>query len=94
MSRRVVTVDGKGLNDPDILRRWMPYVTGQILMPWRRLSTNIYPTKDNEWFHLHGSMNSGPSQDMLGPAHTSTITYEDEILRRTRKLPSSMTVNG
>jgi hypothetical protein len=32
-------------------------------------ATNIYRCKDGRYFHLHGSMNTQPTQDMLGLPH-------------------------
>ncbi|KAG4277062.1 hypothetical protein FPRO04_14207 [Fusarium proliferatum] len=34
--------------------------------PIRRLTSNIYRTKDGRWYHLHGSMNATPTMEMLG----------------------------
>ncbi|KAL4775824.1 CoA-transferase family III domain-containing protein [Aspergillus nidulans var. acristatus] len=34
--------------------------------PIHRQCTNVYRTKDGRWFHLHGSMNAGPSMRMVG----------------------------
>jgi hypothetical protein len=51
--------------------------------PWRRLSTNVYPTKDGRWFHLHGSMNSDKTQGMLGlQQHDPELKDEDEIIKK------------
>ncbi|KAK8234092.1 CoA-transferase family III domain-containing protein [Phyllosticta capitalensis] len=33
--------------------------------PIRRFSTNVYQTKDGRWYHLHGSMNAGPTMRMM-----------------------------
>lgn len=33
--------------------------------PIRRFSTNVYQTKDGRWYHLHGSMNAGPTMKMM-----------------------------
>jgi hypothetical protein len=33
---------------------------------WRTAATNIYRTKDGRYFHLHGSMNPGPSLESIG----------------------------
>lgn len=34
--------------------------------PWNALATNIYKTKDNRYYHIHGSMNSSITQSALG----------------------------
>lgn len=44
-------------------------------------ATNIYQCKDGRYFHLHGSMNNKPTQDMLGLPNSETTkpsTGEEE----------------
>ncbi len=44
------------------------------------MATNIYRTKDGRYFHLHGSLNAGPSQKMVGVDPTRIdITDEAQI---------------
>ncbi|CAG9947882.1 unnamed protein product [Clonostachys rosea f. rosea IK726] len=38
----------------------------QMSKPIRRNTTNVYRTKDGRWYHLHGSMNAGPTMTMMG----------------------------
>ncbi|KAF2713518.1 CoA-transferase family III [Pleomassaria siparia CBS 279.74] len=46
--------------------------------PYRASATNIYKTKDGRYFHLHGSMNSDPTQTSLGlPPTMDCATAED-----------------
>ncbi|ORX59591.1 CoA-transferase family III [Hesseltinella vesiculosa] len=33
---------------------------------WDTMATNIYRTKDGRYYHIHGSMNSKPTKEMLG----------------------------
>ncbi|KAK8152557.1 CoA-transferase family III domain-containing protein [Phyllosticta citrichinensis] len=37
----------------------------QMSEPIHRFSTNVYQTKDGRWYHLHGSMNAGPTMKMM-----------------------------
>lgn len=37
----------------------------QMSEPIHRFSTDVYQTKDGRWYHLHGSMNAGPTMRML-----------------------------
>jgi hypothetical protein len=37
-----------------------------INFPWNALATNIYKTKDERYYHIHGSMNSSITQSALG----------------------------
>jgi len=66
ISTALVRVNGKTLQDPELVQRYMKYDTGNSREPYRRLATNIYPTKDGRWFHLHGSMDATPTLTMLG----------------------------
>jgi hypothetical protein len=44
------------------------------------LTTNIYKTKDNRYFHLHASLNAKPSQESLGiTPPPSPPTYEEAL---------------
>ncbi|KAF2500036.1 CAIB/BAIF family enzyme [Lophium mytilinum] len=71
MSSALVKVDGKNAGDPSIAARYMKYDMGNMFIePSRRLSTNIYPTKDGRFYHTHGSMNADKVLTMLGlPLH-------------------------
>ncbi|KAF4952461.1 hypothetical protein FGADI_6695 [Fusarium gaditjirri] len=42
----------------------------------RLYATNIYRTKDGRWYHLHGSMNSLPTMEMLGVEDNDVSTEE------------------
>ena len=46
--------------------------------PIRRLTSNIYRTKDGRWYHLHGSMNATPTMEMLG-VQDSEVSSEEAI---------------
>lgn len=49
------------------VQRWDHGKTREL---YRQLATNIYKTKDDRWFHLHGSMNPTPTLEMLNvPQH-------------------------
>jgi hypothetical protein len=44
------------------------------------LTTNIYKTKDNRYFHLHASLNAKPSQESLGlTPPSSPVTYDEAL---------------
>jgi crotonobetainyl-CoA:carnitine CoA-transferase CaiB-like acyl-CoA transferase len=65
LSSAIVSVGGKTLQEPSIAKRYMRYDLGNSCETYRRLATNIYPTKDGKWFHLHGSMDATPTLTML-----------------------------
>jgi hypothetical protein len=47
---------------------------------YRTMATNIYKTKDDRYFHLHGSMNPEPSQSAVGVPHSiEGASFEDSI---------------
>lgn len=79
-STALVRVDGKTLQDQELAKRYMRYDLGQMATPWRRLSTNIYPTKDGRYFHLHGSMDATLTLNMLGlPTHDASLSLSESI---------------
>ncbi|OCK86216.1 CAIB/BAIF family enzyme [Lepidopterella palustris CBS 459.81] len=83
MSSALVKVDGKGLQDPEISKRTMKFDLAKMLTePWRRLSTNIYPTKDGRWYHTHGSMNADRVLTCLGLPLHDPENNEGEIIKR------------
>ncbi|KAI8069582.1 CoA-transferase family III domain-containing protein [Gongronella butleri] len=43
---------------------------------WKDLATNIYRTKDGRYYHVHGSMNCAPIQELLGVPH---VPPKDDI---------------
>ncbi|KAK7204241.1 CAIB/BAIF family enzyme [Myxozyma melibiosi] len=78
-STAVVRVAGKTLQDPEIAKRYMIYDKGRSFDTYRRLATNIYPTKDGRFFHLHGSMNATPILTMLGLPIDRSVTMDQAI---------------
>ncbi|GAO47621.1 hypothetical protein G7K_1821-t1 [Saitoella complicata NRRL Y-17804] len=49
---------------------------------YRRLSANIYPTKDGRYFHLHGSLLSDPSLGMVGlPPYKEELTAYGDVVK-------------
>ncbi|KAI0126980.1 CAIB/BAIF family enzyme [Xylariales sp. AK1849] len=80
VSSAMVRVGGKTLQDPDLAARYAKYDRGAMGLPSRRLCTNIYPTKDGRWFHLHGSMNATKSQTMLELQHTDPELKDEKAI--------------
>lgn len=78
----LVRFDGKSISDPDVAPRYQRYDLHRQHEPWRRLCTNVYPTRDGRWFHTHGGMDATTTLRMLGlPAHDDERD-EMEIIRR------------
>ncbi|PYH70394.1 CAIB/BAIF family enzyme [Aspergillus vadensis CBS 113365] len=50
--------------------------------PYRRMAASMYRTKDdNEFFHLHGSLNPTPTLNMIGlDSHCAYLTNYDDII--------------
>lgn len=46
--------------------------------PYRSNATNIYRTKDGQFFHIHGSMNSNPTQQSIGLPPYKDISPPEE----------------
>ncbi|KAI0189858.1 CAIB/BAIF family enzyme [Astrocystis sublimbata] len=75
-------VGGKPISDPAIVARYSVYDLTAQMTPWRRLVTNIYPTRDGRWFHLHGGLNSDRSLRMLGLPPRADVADEMEVIRQ------------
>lgn len=81
-SAAICRVDGKPISDPGIAVRYQKYDLGRTSQPWRRLCTNVYPTKDGRYFHLHGSMNADKTLAMVGlPEERHELTSVDDVIR-------------
>jgi crotonobetainyl-CoA:carnitine CoA-transferase CaiB-like acyl-CoA transferase len=80
MSSVLATVGGKPLSDKELAKRYEKYDTGQMFLPCRRVATNIYPTKDGRWYHLHASMNADRILEMLGNPQFRVSAPETEYI--------------
>lgn len=76
----LLRVGGQPLSNPELGKRISVYDTTRQFTHWRRLVTNVYPTRDSRWFHLHGSLNSDRSLRMLGlPLHKDVADEMEAI---------------
>ncbi|KAI2602538.1 CoA-transferase family III [Hypoxylon sp. NC1633] len=76
----LLKVGGRPVSDPELVRRYSVNDTTRQFTHWRRLVTNVYPTRDDRWFHLHGGLNSDRSLRMLGlPTHRDVADEMDAI---------------
>lgn len=75
-------VGGKPIAHPDVVPRYSVYDLTAQMTPWRRLVTNVYPTRDGRWFHLHGGLDSDKSLRMLGLPARLDITDEMDVIGR------------
>ncbi|KAI1810662.1 CAIB/BAIF family enzyme [Poronia punctata] len=78
----LMRVGGKSILDPDVAPRYAVYDLTSQMTPWRRLVTNVYPTRDGRWFHLHGGLDSNQSLRMLGLPERLHVTDEMDAIRR------------
>ncbi|KAF2966373.1 hypothetical protein GQX73_g7169 [Xylaria multiplex] len=78
----LLRVGGKPVSDPAIAARYSVYDLTAQMTPWRRLVTNVYPTRDGRWFHLHGGLDSDKSLRMLGLPPRLDVADEMEVIRR------------
>ena len=63
----LIQFNGKMLEDPSVRQRGEIYDKADNFNNfYRTVATNIYQTKDNKFFHLHGSMNATKTLKMLG----------------------------
>ncbi|KAI1428677.1 CoA-transferase family III domain-containing protein [Xylaria sp. FL1777] len=78
----LLRVGGKPIANPEIAARYSVYDLTAQMTPWRRLVTNVYPTRDGRWFHLHGGLDSDKSLRMLGLPARLDLVDEMEVIRR------------
>ncbi|KAI1098759.1 CoA-transferase family III [Jackrogersella minutella] len=78
----LMRVGGKPVSDPELVKRYSIYDTTRQFTFWRRLVTNVYPTRDGRWFHLHGGLNSDRSLRMLGLPTHKNVADEMEAIKR------------
>ncbi|KAI4592681.1 hypothetical protein KJ359_010583 [Pestalotiopsis sp. 9143b] len=72
----------KSISDPEIVPRYQRYDLAKQYLPWRRLCTNVYPTRDGRWFHTHASLDADKTLQMLGLPTQDGEKDESEIIRR------------
>ncbi|XEV00965.1 hypothetical protein FSHL1_006252 [Fusarium sambucinum] len=71
------TIGGKSfVQNPSMLAEFAKMDVHQMSKPIRRFATNVYRTKDGRWYHLHGSMNSTPTMEMIGVEDTDVSSEE------------------
>lgn len=79
----LATVDGKGKLDPEVKQ----YLKDTDLLQaqsnlYRRMSANLYKTKDDKYFHIHGSLEADTTLKMIGlPPRDPTQTDYHQIIK-------------
>jgi crotonobetainyl-CoA:carnitine CoA-transferase CaiB-like acyl-CoA transferase len=78
----LATVNGLSKLDPDVKN----YLKDTDLLAaqsnlYRRMSANLYKTKDGKYFHIHGSLEASTTLNMIGlPSHRDDLTDYREII--------------
>jgi hypothetical protein len=78
----LASVDGLGKLDPEVRK----YLKDTDLLAaqsnlYRRMSANLYKTKDDKYFHIHGSLEASTTLKMIGlPSHREDLTDYKEII--------------
>ncbi|KAH7244988.1 CoA-transferase family III domain-containing protein [Fusarium solani] len=82
------TIGGKPFTQhPQMIKELAKMDIHQNMKPIKFYATNIYQTKDGRWYHLHGSMNAGPTMNMLG-VDDSDVTPQEAIEIYAKKVAS------
>ncbi|KAJ4178459.1 hypothetical protein NW755_013174 [Fusarium falciforme] len=82
------TIGGKPFTQhPQMIKELAKMDIHQNMKPIKFYATNIYRTKDGRWFHLHGSMNAGPTMGMLG-VDDADVTPQEAIEIYAKKVAS------
>ncbi|ROV99784.1 hypothetical protein VSDG_02977 [Cytospora chrysosperma] len=73
------TIGGRPFTEhPQMIKELANMDVHSMQKPVTRYATNVYKTKDGRWYHLHGSMNAGPTMKMLG-VDESDLTPSEAI---------------
>ncbi|GAQ36872.1 hypothetical protein AtubIFM55763_011114 [Aspergillus tubingensis] len=79
----VTNIDGYSRSDPEVKRYLKDTdIHAAQSNPYRRMAASMYRTQnDNEFFHLHGSLNPTATLNMIGlDSHCADLTNYDEII--------------
>jgi hypothetical protein len=50
--------------------------------PYRRMSANMYRTKEGKYYHIHGSLEATTTLNMIGlPGHQPDLTNYQQIIK-------------
>lgn len=79
----LATVDGLGKLNPEVKKK---LVDTDLLHAqsnlYRRMSANLYKTKDEKFYHIHGSLEAGVTLNMIGlPAYDESQTEYKQIIK-------------
>lgn len=74
----VASVDGMTKLDPNVKSKLKDTDLLQAQSNlYRRMSANLYKTKDNKYYHIHGSLEASTTLNMIGlPAHSDLTDYD------------------
>lgn len=77
----VASVDGMTKLDPKVKQKLKDTDLLQAQSNlYRRMSANLYKTKDGKYYHIHGSLEASTTLNMIGlPAFTDLTDYEEII---------------
>ncbi|EGW35388.1 uncharacterized protein SPAPADRAFT_146575 [Spathaspora passalidarum NRRL Y-27907] len=84
MSTYCASVDGYFKGDKkEVLKYLKPTDLNQAQSdPYRRMSANLYRTKDGRYYHIHGSLEANTTLEMIGlPTFIKGMTDYDEIVK-------------
>ncbi|KAK7204888.1 CoA-transferase family III domain-containing protein [Myxozyma melibiosi] len=80
----LASVDGHTKLDPEVKKKLVDtdFLAAQS-DPYRRMSANLYKTKDGRFFHIHGSLEATTTLNMIGlPGHIPGFTDYEAIIRK------------
>ncbi|KAK9311254.1 CoA-transferase family III domain-containing protein [Lipomyces starkeyi] len=79
----LASVDGLTKLDPAVKNKLMDTdLLAAQSDPYRRMSANLYKTKDGKFFHIHGSLEATTTLNMIGlPGYIPGFTDYEEIIK-------------
>jgi hypothetical protein len=92
-STYLAAVDGMGKQDPNVkakLKSMLQHSTTEVdtdlldaqSIPYRRMSANMYRTKEGKYYHIHGSLEATTTLNMIGlEGHRPDLTDYNDIVK-------------
>lgn len=78
----LISIDGLTKLDPEVKSKLKATdLNNAQAILYRRMSANLYKTKDAKFYHIHGSLEASKTLDMIGlpPYAPKVVKYEDVI---------------
>lgn len=89
------SVDGMTKQDKNVILKLKPTDLNKAQsILYRRMSANLYRTKDQRYYHIHGSLDASTTLNMIGlPAYAPELTEYDDVVKTIQDAVSKFECN-